>query len=76
MILGKESCFILSSTLFLLIKDTISTPHSLTVLSFFPLITGILYLRILFGSRDKVEHTLTVFEVSEEVVLLLEGLTS
>lgn len=43
---------------------TLTVHVSLTVMSFFPLITGILYLRILLGNREKVEHTLTVFEVS------------
>ncbi|KAM3579876.1 hypothetical protein VKS41_007601 [Umbelopsis sp. WA50703] len=40
----------------------------LTVMSFLPLITGILYLRVLFGNRDKVEQTLTVFELACDVL--------
>ncbi|KAH8554289.1 plasma-membrane choline transporter-domain-containing protein [Umbelopsis sp. PMI_123] len=40
----------------------------LTIMSFFPLITGILYLRILFGNKEKVEHTLTVFELACDVL--------
>ncbi|KAI8581668.1 hypothetical protein K450DRAFT_230612 [Umbelopsis ramanniana AG] len=40
----------------------------LTIMSFFPLVTGILYLRILLGNKEKIEHTLTVFELACDVL--------